>query len=148
MKPEIDQVLRTAAGQLMLEIAPRIGEEHTRTTAALLAAMLGTAAEEYDRAAEVRHLENQDFRTLFRTAAPRVSDAGLATRLERAANAPEPSLRVSELNRANDELRRLLIELHVHVEESEGPDARRLEDEIWQALRRSAERRMHPFVGG
>lgn len=146
MKPAIDHVLRTAAAQLLMQIAPQVSDEHARTTTAMIAAMLGTAADEFERAADVAHAENQDFRALFRAAAGRIDDPDLAQRLREAGAGADASLRVSALNRANDALRRLLIELQAHVEELPGEQARGLEAQIWAALRRSAEGRLHPFV--
>jgi hypothetical protein len=141
VKPGIDHVLRTAAAQLLAEIAPRIADEHAQTTAGMIAALLGIGADEYDRAAHVRHAENEDFRALFRAAAARVDAPELGRRLAEAGGTRDESLRVGDLERANAELRRLLIELHEHAERQPGGEGRRLEAEIWQALRRSAERR-------
>jgi hypothetical protein len=50
-------------------------------------------------------------------------------------------VRISDLNRSNDRLRRLLIELHAHLEEIDTETARRIETAIWEELRVSTERR-------
>ena len=53
----------------------------------------------------------------------------------------DASLRVPDLDAANLALRALLIELHAHVEELPGAEARRLEAAIWRELAASTERR-------
>jgi hypothetical protein len=110
--------------------------------------MLISVGEEFERAAARRSEENRALRGLFARAAPGVTEPGLRERLERAAAGEETSLRVSDLERANGELRALLIELHVHVEELDSPAARQIESAIWQELAASTERRklmMGPF---
>jgi divalent metal cation (Fe/Co/Zn/Cd) transporter len=148
MKPDVDQVLQILAGHLMAEIAPSLESDYAQRSAQLVGILLTTAAEEWDRAAERRCQENRALRELFADAAPQVSDAGLRARLEAAAASEESSLRIADLERANDALRGLLIELHGEVESLDTAEAHRIEDRIWQELRLSTERRrlaMHPF---
>ncbi|HSD11783.1 MAG TPA: hypothetical protein VLF14_12390, partial [Candidatus Binatia bacterium] len=95
----------------------------------------------YDRAAHVRAEENEAMRRIFRDAASSVFDVGLRARLEVAAAERDASLRVSDLNTANDRLRALLIELHALVETREESWARRTNRAIWEELRESARRR-------
>ena len=75
------------------------------------------------------------------TGVPSVPDAGLRGRLEAAAAGRDASLRVGDLNVANDGLRALLIELHVLVETRDEGWARRINHAIWNELRESAKRR-------
>jgi hypothetical protein len=58
-----------------------------------------------------------------------------------AARGEDASLAVSALEQGNCELRALLIELHVHVEELASLAARELEAGIWRELVASTERR-------
>jgi hypothetical protein len=97
--------------------------------------------EEWDRAAARRAEENAVLRALFGRAAPQVADAELRRRLEAAAASAEKSLLVSELEKSNDALRALLIDLHAHVEAQSAAWARGVEDEIWRELAKSTERR-------
>ncbi|MGH7821758.1 MAG: hypothetical protein ACREQ9_18500, partial [Candidatus Binatia bacterium] len=124
MRPGGDQVLRTLSAQLLVDVAPHVAVPYGRASAETMAVLLVQAAEEYDRAAEVRVEENRAMREIFRDAAARVTDEGLRRRLEDAAAGTEASLRVSALDEANDRLRRLLIELHAFVEERSEPWAR------------------------
>ena len=80
-------------------------------------------------------------RRLFAEVAPEIGDPDLRGRLEAASGEEDGSLRISDLNRSNDGLRTLLIELHAHVEEIDTEAARRIEAAIWQELRVSTERR-------
>ncbi|HET6304320.1 MAG TPA: hypothetical protein VFG80_06015 [Myxococcota bacterium] len=149
MKPDVDRTLQLLAQSLLLELGPGLANDYAQKSALLAALLLSSAAEEWDRAAERRAEENRALRELFRAVTERgVEDAALRDRLDAAARATDASLRVSELERANAELRALLIELHAHVEEVATPDAREIEARIWDELRRSTERRrlsMQPF---
>jgi FKBP-type peptidyl-prolyl cis-trans isomerase (trigger factor) len=114
----------------------------------LLGVMLMALNEEMERAASRRVEENREMRRIFADASGTVTDAGLSERLAHAAKGNETSFAISDLERANAELRALLIELHAHVEELDAPDARSVEAEIWRELVASTERRrlmMSPF---
>jgi hypothetical protein len=141
MKPDVDLMLQLIAASLMTEIAPKISDDYTQRNSMLTAMLLQSAAEEWDRAAARRVEENGALRRLFAEVAPEIGDAGLRARLEAASGEEEESLRISDLNRSNDRLRTLLIELHAHLEEIDSDTARRIEATIWQELRVSTERR-------
>lgn len=141
MKPDVPVFLETMATKLMFELAPQVQPPFMQGTLTVVGIMLSMLREEWDRAAQRRADENRAMRSLFRDAAAHVGDAGLAARLGAAAEGAETSLRIADLDAANDALRRLLIELQAHVEEQPGDQARRLEREIWQELLASTERR-------
>jgi hypothetical protein len=141
MKPDVDQILRLSAGQLMGGIAPQLGASYAQASASLLGFMMLLSAQEYDRAADIRAAENADMRALFVRLAPLVSDADLKSRLEAAAKTRDESLKISALNEANYALRRLLIALQIHIESSTDKRARAAERDIWKVLQASAERR-------
>jgi len=141
MKPDVDLTLQLIAASLMTEIGPKISDDYTQRNSMLTAMLLQMAAEEWDRAASRRVEENRALRRLFAEAAAETHDPGLRARLEAASREEEGGLRISELNRSNDGLRRLLIELHSHVEAIDGEAARRIEAAIWKELRISTERR-------
>ena len=141
MKPDVDLTLQLIAASLMTEVAPKISDDYTQRNSMLTAMLLQIAAEEWDRAAARRVEENGVLRRLFMEAAAEVEDPELRARLEAASGEEEESVRISDLNRSNDRLRTLLIELHAHLEEIDTEAARRIEAAIWEELRGSTERR-------
>jgi len=145
MKPEVDFVLQSMMVKLLSEVAPAVGDAYVRSNVEVMAGLLAAAAEEYDRAAHVRAEENSAMRRIFRDAASSLPEPALRARLEAAATEGEPSLRVSDLNKANDRLRALLIELHSFVETREEEWAQRINRAIWVELRASAGRRAISF---
>ena len=146
MKPDVPVALQKLSLSLLLEIGPAISVDYLQRGAGIAAMMLQMAAEEWDRAAARRAEENAALRALFRDASTAVGDAALAARLRAAADGADDDLRVSALERANRELRGLLVALHEHVETLRSPEARRLEAAIWAELRRSTERRALPLA--
>jgi hypothetical protein len=139
MKPEVDQILGLSTAQLMGTIVPLLPTSFAQGSAALMGFMLMFAAQEYDRAADIRVAENGDMRRLFRDAAPTIADAELKAALLRAADTRDDSLKVSMLDVANGGLRRVLIRLQEHAEDNALRD---LERRIWDVLKASAERRL------
>ena len=148
MKPEVDLVLRSMMTKLLLEVAPAVGDAYVRSNVEAMVALLAAAAEEFDRAAEVRVAENRAMREILRAATEHVPDEGLRARLAAATEEREPSLRIGDLNASNDRLRALLIEVHALVEGRDEEWARRIDRAIWTELRASAHRRAissYPF---
>jgi hypothetical protein len=107
--------------------------------AGLITGLLMISAGQYDRAAEIRVTDNNEMRALFAELAPGVRDATLRGQVEAAAKTSDASIRISALNTANAGLRKVLIALQSHVEETadRGAQAR-----VWDVLKASAERRM------
>jgi hypothetical protein len=145
MKPEVDQILNTSAMQLIGSLAPLLPASYAQSSASLLGFMMMLSAQEYDRAADIRAAENADLRALFAEIAGAVKDAALRTRLEAASNTEDASLKISTLDAANHELRKLLIEAQTHVETL---DTRDIEKKIWNVLHASADRRVLKMPGG
>ena len=141
MKPEVPKLLEVLAGKLLFDVAPYVSPSYRQSSVGVTAILLGMVREEWDRAASRRIEENSALRELFRNAAPAVTDTALRRRLEAAAISSEASLLISELERSNDALRALLIELHAHVEEQSSAQARAIEAAIWRELSASTERR-------
>jgi len=141
MKPDVDQILRFSAGQLMGGIAPMLSASYSQATVSLLGFMMLLSAREYDRAADIRVAENADLRALFGELAALVSDADLKAKLEAAAGTHDESLKISALNEANYVLRRLLIALQIQIENNPDKHARIAERRIWDVLKASAGRR-------
>jgi hypothetical protein len=148
MKPEVDVVLRSMMTKLLLEVAPAVGDAYVRSNVEAMGALLAAAAEEFDRAAEVRVAENRSMREILRAATEHVPEGDLRSRLTVAAEEREASLRIGDLNAVNDRLRALLIELQTLVEGSDEEWAHRIDRAIWAELRASARRRaifFYPF---
>lgn len=142
MKPEIDQILNLSALKIIGEFAPAIGTQYGQGMAQVVAGLMLMAAQEYDRAADIRVAENADMRALFGELGPQVSDARLRGELETASTTSDASLRVSALNKSNEALRRLLIRLHAQMDET-GADTRR----VWDVLKAMAARRTLTLPG-
>ncbi len=141
MKPDVPKVLEILAGRFLFDIAPNVAPSYRQSSVGVSAMLLGIVREEWDRAAARRVDENASLRALFREGAGVVTDTNLRRRLEAAGASSDASLLISELEKANDALRALLIELHASVEQQSGAAARALEDAIWRELAASTERR-------
>ena len=140
MNPEGNLILLRTTQRLAGEVAPKLDNAFGQSQIGLMGIMLTFVAQEYERGAQIRVEENRDLRALFAEAKPHVSDPDLYARLAFAAQSKDDSLLISELNKANYSLRRLLIELQTHVEEHSG--SRVFDKQIWQLLQRMANRRM------
>jgi hypothetical protein len=139
MKPEAGDILGTAADQLMGQIAPNLNAQYLQGSLAVQALLLKFAAREYERGADIRFAENADMRALFTDLAPNIGDAGLHAQLMSAAATKDTSLTISALNATNAELRRLLITLQIHMEDT---GDRAAQKRIWDALNEMASRRV------
>ncbi len=126
---------------------PLLSEVYAQSAVGLTNFMLSLVALEYERGADLRVNENIDIREVFAELTPLVVDNALKAKLAVAARGKDVSLKISALNANNYELRRLLTELHVHVEGLDGPKARAAEKRIWLLLRTMAARRV-VAVGG
>jgi hypothetical protein len=139
MKPEADEILGTAADQLLGQIAPNLNAAYLQGALAVQALLMKFAAREYERGADIRAAENADMRALFAEFAPKVGDPALRSQLEAAAATRDTSLTISALNAANAELRRMLIALQTHAEDSGDRDAQK---RVWNVLKAAAARRV------
>ena len=147
MKPDIARFLEVVVGHLMTKIAPALGPGYDQSNLMAGGAMLLAVRHEFERAAARRAEENNALRRLFSEATAAVQDTELRKRLKEGAASQDTSLLVSDLERGNSELRDLLIDLHTHIEALDSPQARRTEDDIWQELSASTERRSLPMLG-
>lgn len=142
MMPTVDEFLRQAARTLTEEILPHLSDDYRAGTVRVIALMLQLAAEEYDRAAEIRLAENRSMRALFAGAAEQVENRQLASRLRDAAAQEEGDYRIQTLDASNEALRRLLIELQVEIEARDDDAPSSIGTAIRDLLERSAERRL------
>ncbi len=141
MKPDVDRTLQLLSETLMFDLAPKLRDGYAQSTAQVVAMLLTAATEEWDRAAQRRFDENAAIRALFREALDLVAEPALRSDLETGLKTSDASIRITELERENSELRRVLVRLHAHVEELGGEAARSLEEGIWAELLESTVRR-------
>ncbi len=138
MKPEVNEILTGVLGAVMTDIAPHLPGGYSQGSMSMIALLMIFAAQEYDRAADVRARENAAMRALFADVtgkgAGAVPDPDLRARLQKAANEADESLKVSVLNASNSTLKELLIELHMLAEESDAPWAKAADEMIWALL--------------
>lgn len=142
MAIEVNQVLMGLLPTLAGEIPAQLpAESYAQGQLGIVAALLLLSAMEHDRAADTRIWENAELRRIFASAAESLPGIPCRDQLQEASAGVEPDFKMGTLNAANDALQRLLIELHVAVEEADTPGAKSVESEIWSFLRGSAERR-------
>lgn len=138
MKPEADHILGLSAMQMLGQLSPLLPEGYPQGTASLVAFMMMLSAQEYERAAEIRATENADMRALFAELASQIGDAELKAKLEAAAKTKDSSLKISALDAANYDLRKILIALHEYADAHETRDMSR---KIWGLLKNMANAR-------
>ena len=141
MTPDVSRFLEVASVHLLTRSLPAVGDAYEQSALGALAVLLSVVREDFDRAAERRVAENAALREIFAQAVDIVEAPALRGQLEAAAGKGEPSLRVSDLERVNSELRALLIMLHAEVETLDGGAVRDCEVRIWRELAATTERR-------
>lgn len=120
MNPSVPPVLAELAALMVRNAAPDMAPSERTSDLGLTAALLGLAAEVWDRQAAILVDENRAVRALL-------GETG-----------EDADLRISALQAENNRLRAALIEAHAAAE-AEGDTAR--EDAIWAELVASTERR-------
>lgn len=126
--------LRGVIDTLDTRIAPALAEGFSGEVMRLAGLVLAITTNSLDNAAALRVAENDAMRSLFRDTADSVDVAVLAGQLRTAGAEAGSGLRISELDRDNDRLRGLLVDLHVHVEKTDDAAARTTESRIWRML--------------
>ena len=147
MKPEIDQILGTSAMQLMGELAPMLPPGYAQSSAGLLAMLLTYCAQEYENGAEIRAHENAELRNLLAELEASVEDAKLRGKLGTVMGDRDASLKISDLNYSNGELKNLLIEVQAYLETRDDDKAKLARREIWAVLKASAKARLLKLPG-
>ena len=133
LSPEI--CLRGVLDTLQNRITPALTDSFAAEGARLAGLVLTIVTNGIDDVAAIRIAENAALRELFRDAAGVVGDAGLAGQLEGAGSAEGSGYRLSELDAENGQLRGLLVELHMAVEDQGGDKARAIASRIWRMLK-------------
>jgi hypothetical protein len=115
MKPSPELVLNQTFAKIAMEMGPALPAGYGQASATTTAVLLLMVAQEFGRAADIRVRENRVMRALFSDAARSV-DAALAAKLRAAAGVRDEDLTIAALDRANGELKTLLIELQTYAE--------------------------------
>jgi hypothetical protein len=147
MNPEGDKILGLSVQRLATELGPMLTTAFAQGQLSLTGFMLTLVASEYERGADLRANENAGMRKLFSDVAATIQDTTLRKKLETAASSKDTSLRISELDRANWELRRLMIDAQAHLETLSSEAARAADRRIWTVLREIAASRMVKLGG-
>jgi hypothetical protein len=147
MSPEGDKILGLSVQRLAMELGPMLTTAFAQGQLSLTGFMLTLVANEYERGADLRANENAGMRKLFAEIAPAIPDAALRKRLEIAASSQNASLKISDLDKANWELRRLVIEAQTAIETLQGEAARAADRRVWAMLREIAANRMVKLGG-
>jgi hypothetical protein len=133
LSPEV--CLRGVLDMLQNRITPALNDSFAAEGARLAGLVLAIITNGIDDAAAIRIAENAAIRALFRDAAGVVGDPGLAGKLQLAGGAEGSGYKLSELDADNGQLRGLLVDLHVAVEEQQGDKARAVDGRIWRMLK-------------
>jgi len=141
VNPKVNDVLGALAGHLFTDVLPHLSASYAQADTMMIALLLSGAAEEFDRAAEVRNSDIREMRALFAEAARCLPAGPLRDRVATASTREPKSLLIAELEACCDELAGTLITLHEAVETSTAAWARELDAKIWQHLRASTDRR-------
>lgn len=134
MKPDIPAVLEDVARKLRETILPDL-KGFQANMVGMTAAMLDMTAEAWDGAADRLLQENAALATLLGQGSTLTGDPAFRD----AAKEEAEDLKISTLERINDQRRRALIALQARIETDQSAQA--LNTAIWDELRASTERR-------
>lgn len=144
MRPDPPIVLRGIAAALIQEVAPEVSSAFGMGTIGNSVGLLTFVAQEFDRAAARLVTENKAIVSLFRDAldGELVPDHVLSGRMQEASGRDLfADLHVSALQRLNDDLRAILVDLHAAVDRASGEAAAAFGERIWEELKESTRRR-------
>lgn len=147
MRPEIDKILETTAMQMMTQIAPQLPPGYTQNSTGLLTMLLNFCAQEYENGAETRAAENRELRNLLAELEASVEDVRLRVKLGAVMGERDASLKISDLNYSNAELKKLLIDVQTYLETRNDDQAKLARREIWAVLKASAKQRLLKLPG-
>ncbi len=120
MKPSPELILNQAFAKIAMEMGPALPPGYGQGSATTTAVLLLMVAQEFNRAAAIRKSENDAMRQLFGDVAAGF-DGALGQALKGAAAGSDTDLTVSALDKANGELKTLLIALQTQAEERRDP---------------------------
>ena len=146
MNPNGAEGIGHIAARIFGDLVPKASDAYAMSDLAMIATLLGMAAEDYDRAADVLLADEAEIVEIFDLARIHVVDEQLRQRMTGAIVGPPESYRVSRLSARVDAAMRVLIALHEAVEvaqESGAAWAEVLNGRIWRFLERHTERRAY-----
>jgi len=149
VKPDVQTVMMRSFERILTDIAPHLSSEYAIGSSSVIGLMMFQTATEFERAADIRVQENAAMRAIFADALGALPEGDLRSQAQAAATSSDTSFKISELDKSNDALAALLIELQAYAETVEGAAARKLETQIWDELARAATARRlpHPITG-
>jgi len=142
MKPDTDFLLRSLASVLRTQILPLMDSKYVQSDILLITQFLLALSADYESAAFCRIEENRELRELFAEASTYVTETNLKNRLYKAINSKDVDFKISSLDKCNQELFKILIDLHAHIETLEGEEGGRIEQTIWKVLKMKIMRRL------
>jgi hypothetical protein len=149
VRPNAEELLKGIQRSLMSYVMPEVQSDHARAEVMFSNLMLGVLTRDLDGAVQLLVDDNAWLREAGRTGATALTAAGvegdLATELERLAETADPSLRLSDLARANEDLAGAIARLAVIAEER--PELSRLRGDVIEMLRARSERWTHSMLG-
>jgi hypothetical protein len=141
MRPTCQTILNSIGMDLASRYLPKASSDSEKADLILKAFLLGVVAEEFENAAHRRIEENTALRQLFSESIPVIQDPGLKSRLASTSETKDSDTHISALDRTNNHLLNILIELHAYLDEQEDEESRRLLEKIWEALKDYSRRR-------
>lgn len=140
MTPRIDLILKSLATELE-QMAPVVQPAYCSAQLVFMSRLLLGAAESWDGAASRLVEENNAIRRLFSETLPLLRTGELADRLKASIATNDDDLSTYALQSENEDLRRVLTDLHAEIELIDSAEARDANDAIWRELRASVIRR-------
>ncbi len=138
MSLDAGRMLQRLSESFLEGLVFELSSAYERSNAAGIGMLLGQLRNHLEGAAGFLVEENGALRELFASVAPKVADVALRARLEAASRATPQGLQVGRLREENEELRRLLVEVHVQAEEVGHIG---VEQQLWEELAESVRRR-------
>jgi hypothetical protein len=126
-----ETVLEGVAIALCEQIAPNLTDAFAADAARMAQTLITIVSRASDDAAAIRVEENARMRELLGQGGKLLDDAKLIA----AADSADPGLKISQLDLETGRLRTLLVDLQARIELQDAPEARALDQAIWQALR-------------
>ena len=134
------------AARVFADLVPKASDAYSMSDLAMIATLLGMAAEDYDRAADVLLADEAEIAEIFDAATSSITDPVLLARMSSAFALPPRDYRVAQLSARADAAMRVLIDLHATVEIAQDAGAgwaEMLNGRIWRFLERHTERRAY-----
>jgi hypothetical protein len=116
MKPSPELILNQAFAKLAMEVGPSLPAGYGQGSVTTTAVLLLMAAQEFNRAADIRAKENAAMRALFADVAPSIKGP-LGEQLKSAGATRDADITVATLDQANATLKTALIALQAQAEE-------------------------------